>query len=886
MRMLVVFLTVVMGVLGGGGGVAWAQDGVEPRYFVAVDGNDENPGTKEKPFATVEHALTILSLHGARNLRDGLVIVAVRGGEYVLEKPIVVTPGMSGQKGKPVAVMAYGDEKPVFSGGRVVTGWKVEDGRWTVTLPGVKEGNWRFAELYVNGERAYRPRLPARGYFYVQEGMTPTEGNAKKGFDRFKFKAGDIRADWQNLNDVEVVGFHLWSASRLKIKEVDEKGGVVTFAGTTPGTENWTQWGYNSRFLVENVKEAINPGEWYLDTKTGELTYLPKPGQTPENTRVVAPRLARLAEFRGEVEKGLLVSRVQLHGLTFEHANWGGTARGQSSPQAEANLGAAIYGVGMEACVIKNCTVSHVGEYGLWLGKGSKNNRVENCRVTDMGAGGIKIGEMDYFEKDALVASGNVVENCLIAHGGRVHSAGVGVWVGHSYGNKVLHNDIVDFYYSGISTGWAWGYGKSLAHHNEFAFNRIRQIGQGVLSDMGGVYMLGAGEGNHVHHNVIHDVDAYSYGGWGIYLDEGGSKVLVENNVVHDTKSAVFHQHYGRENVVRNNVFAFGKEAQIMRTRAEKHLSFTLERNIVVAGQGPIFGMNWTGDGFKLEKNVYWRTDGKAVVFPGGLSLEKWQAKGFDKDSVVGDPGFVDLAKRDFRLKADALALKVGFEAIDVSQAGRVGVQAYEGKMGRAFPMFEYPPGKAVREGFESVAVGEKTPVAKTVESGPDGVARVTEEVFGEGKKCLRFTDSSSGAEYNPHVYWEPHFKEGKVAGSFLLRPEAGAMMRYEWRDYQGAYVAGPSIYVGVDGGLKVGAAEVVKLPLGAWSKIEVACVLGSGEWVLKVTPAKGAAVEKEFNCDKQFKWLDWVGVTSHATQKTVFYVDDVVVRVKDGEGK
>lgn len=355
-------------------------------------------------------------------------------------------------------------------------------------------------------------------------------------------------------------------------------------------------------------------------------------------------------------------------------------------------MGAAISAEGARNFEFVDCSVSHVGEYAIRLGSGCKNNRIENCEFTDLAAGGVKIGEMGLMEDDELVASNNIVRNCLVAGGGRMHPAAVGVWIGQSPFNKVEHNEIFDLYYTGISPGWSWGYGKSLSHHNEISYNHIYKIGQGVLSDMGGIYTLGSGAGNSIHHNLIHDVHSFDYGGWGIYFDEGTSGMLAENNIVYRTKSAGFHQHYGRDNIVRNNIFAFGKEAQLMRTREEGHLSFTVERNIVLWKDAPLLGLKW-GNKFKLDSNIYWRTDGKPVTFK-DMPYDEWRKKGQDINSIIADPLFKDPEKGDFTLSDRSPAFKLGFTPIDLCSAGRTGTlrKPQTGNIQDAFPVM--PAGK------------------------------------------------------------------------------------------------------------------------------------------------------------------------------------------------
>lgn len=608
-----------------------------------------------------------------------------------MTEPLVLQPDDSGASAKrPLLIAAYRDEKPILSAGRQLRGWKAVAGTtlWSVEIPEVREGKWFFRQLWVNAERRQRARHPNTGYFTIA-GLPDATPSWEHGHKRFQFNAGDIKA-WPSATEGEVIAMTRWVESRLPITSIDEQQKLVTAR-----KKSVFQLQPGDPYYVEHVFEALDqPGEWFLNRTNGMLYYQPLPGEKLQDFVAVAPRLAECLRIEGQPDKGRFVEHVQFRGLTFANNEWffpdnfGSTERHISSTpdpeifgfaQAAFGVPGAVRAEGARQISFERCQFANLGSYGLQLGRGCQSNRVAACNFFDLAAGGIRIGETLMRANPLEQAHHNEIVDCDIRDGGKMFHSGEGVWIGQSFGNQLTHNSIHDFFYTAVSIGWTWGYEASFASNNLVAFNHLHHVGQKangdgpILSDMGGIYTLGQQPGTILRDNLIHDVNSHRYGGWGLYTDEGSSGILMENNVVYHCKNAGFHQHYGRENILRNNIIAFNREHQLMRTRAEAHISFFFTNNIVQFDSGVLLGSEWWGGSLVMDRNIYWDTRLSASTNTppfATLPFAEWQKRGHDTNSVIADPQFVAAEKFDFHLKKTSPALKLGFQPIDLRKVG------------------------------------------------------------------------------------------------------------------------------------------------------------------------------------------------------------------------
>lgn len=858
---------------------------------VAPGGRDTWSGTlaaanaegTDGPLASLPGAQAALRTLRLTGKLTGAARVEVQPGTYFLAEPLVLLPADSDT----TFAGAVG-ATTVVSGGRQVGGWQEQEpGLWTAALPEARGGQWPLRGLYVNGERAILARSPNVGAFFRTLGKAaPSVGPDGKETDvdkqAFRFKAGDLQ-NWPDLTAANAVIFYHWETGMLPLKSVDEASQTVSFAGEF----KWPFWS-NQRYYLENLREALDaPGEWYLDRAVGQLYYRPRPGEDMKQATVIAPRLAQLLLFQGDPEAGALVANVHFENLSFQHTNTVLEPTGHCDWQAACTVNAAIQATGASRCGFDACEVTHLGNYAIWFERGCTENTVTGCHIHDGSAGGVRLGQ-GAIPTPPNVTSGNRVSDCLMRDLGRDFYGAIPLWIGQSSGNTISHNEICDANYSGISCGWTWGYTASSAHHNIIEYNYLHHLGRGWLCDMAAIYTLGIQPGTVIRNNLIHDIYdwAEGYGAGGIYPDEGSSQMLIENNVVYRTASGGLTVHYGKDNTARNNIFAYGRDNQIHLGRRDKESSLTLERNIVVYEEGALFSRE---SDLKSSANVYFQTKGEELSFPIDLTFAQWQAAGQDQGSLIADPLFRDAAAYDFGLTPESPALKLGFQPIDTRTCG-ITKPAELVKLARGIQRLETPiprrapaPALTLQEGFEVTPVGAAADLAVTYgEAGPAKI-RVSEEQAAVGKRSLRFEDAPGlDQSWNPHLWFVPGLIAGTATCSYDLRLGTGAVVWNEWRDTSSPYRVGPSLGVDAAGQLKAGEQPLLVLPHDQWIHLEVVCPLGKaadGTWTLTVTlPGQAPQTFAKLPCSPKFREFQWLGIISSATEKAVFYVDNLAL--------
>jgi len=493
-------------------------------------------------------------------------------GVYPVAEPLVFEPMKSIDTNAKLVFKADKDAKPVISGGVQITGWtKSKDGFWETRLPENLSEMSECREIFIDGKRAIRARFPNHGYLKVK----------KAGADRrtnFFFEKGDFPIP-ANTKNVELILLHDWSISRIAVKEIkteeNQLFAVDSIGAKEPAFFNIDNWEPNPRYFLENAPEFLDADyEWVF--LPGGKKFLLKLSQNtnPANLTIIIPVSEGLISMVGKENQP--IKNIHFEGITFQYSKWEIPEMGYCGVQAchfdprPKTIGwsvvpAAVHAVWSENISFTNCEFKNMGGSGVWFGTGSKNCKVLNTEFVDISGNGIMIGEGQdrlvdgeqwWKAAPGQVALGNTIENCTVTDCGSQFYGAVGVWCGLTAETVIKNNEIFNLPYSGISVGWMWSPEPTPCRKNTIDGNHIHHI-MNILSDGGGIYMLGLQPGSKIINNHIHNVEinAGRAESNGMFLDEGITDVLVENNLIYNIAKSPLRFHKATTNLVKGNYF-------------------------------------------------------------------------------------------------------------------------------------------------------------------------------------------------------------------------------------------------------------------------------------------------------------------------------------------
>ena len=551
-------------------------------FYVAPSGSDSNKGTEQEPFKTITQAQK--AVRAINSSMTGDIEVILREGTYALPGTIGFDERDGGKDGHYVRYKAYDGEKPLITGGMAITGWTIHDEKNNIwKVEGVEA---RFRQLYVNGKKAIRARMPNLkdngDHNFFRLNKVDSTGSA------FLLNSSDVKStDWKNPKKVEIHLMIAWAESILRLDKISSQGNTFKFEPQDPersklfrrkypmlGTAFMSNPPKQQVYYLENAYEFIDqPGEWYLDESTNTLYYKAREGEVMGTANVVAPRVNTLFSILGKDTKNK-VGYMSFEGITFAHTNYL-----RPSEEGFLDLQAGMFNIEVMAengrlgsnkfllwrpdagfrienahhMKIKNCTFTQMAATGLDMVSGTNDDVVEGSVFYEIGANGIMLGK---FSQDSLteihipynptdkeeISTRDTLRYNLITNVTNEHQGAVGIAAGYPRYVVIENNEVSYTNYSGISVGYGWTKQQTAMTNNKINKNNIHHISR-LLCDSGPIYTLSnQGTGSEIKENYLHDYGASEWSDYWvlpIYLDEGSSGFAVENNSYKNAPSGV-----------------------------------------------------------------------------------------------------------------------------------------------------------------------------------------------------------------------------------------------------------------------------------------------------------------------------------------------------------
>lgn len=558
--------------------LAWAGD-----IWVSPTGNDNNKGTREAPFQTIEKAVKQARewrrLHNPE--ANGGIYIHLTEGVYFQEKTLFLRPEDSGTAQSPTVIESEG--RAVISGGLQVTGWKplanvdsrladsVRNKIWIAEAPRIGNRHLEFRQMWVNGKKAQRASQFADGVMERMLNFNPQEQTITIPTPKVK--------GLEDASSLEMIVHQRWAIAILRVRSMEARGDstIVRFHEPESHLEFAHPWpqpviggekGNSSFCLVNDLALLDEPGEWYQEYPSGRIYYYPRENEDMSQATVIAPALEKLVMVDGSLERP--IQHIQFRNVHFEHAAWNRpsyeghvTLQGgfrlldayklavpglpeKASLENQAWIArpeAAITVKGSNHIDFDGCVFQHMGATGLDYEWAVRDSKVSSCRFTDIGGSALLIGAFPDggFETHVPFKPVNMEELCsdiqiqdnLITEVTNEDWGCVGIGAGYVKDITISHNEVSYVNYSGICVGWGWTLLESGMRNNRIEANYVHHFAQ-RLYDAGGLYTLSYQPGSVMRNNRIEYLVDAPYAtndrAFYIYFDEATDGYTVENN--------------------------------------------------------------------------------------------------------------------------------------------------------------------------------------------------------------------------------------------------------------------------------------------------------------------------------------------------------------------
>lgn len=440
-------------------------------YYVAPSGSDSTgTGSASAPWASPLPALSaIAAAKTGGNLPDD-VVVHLSSGTYFLQSTLAVTASSGGDGTHTVTFAGPADpaDAPaVLSAGAPVAGpWAPVAGApgvFSASFPSSSAAMLRQAWDAVTGARLRLARSPV---MYAR-----VAGDWGVGYAPGAVASADVPLI---EGGGELILWHNWVASQNTIKTVNFGNNSISVVGEAG--DPFFGAGGTLRWALQNVADpaALAPGSFFVRGRV--ITYRPASGAAPAPGALIVEGLREAVTISGTASAP--VAGVALVNLTIAHAaaDLEGSClpAGCGGQSCSESTNAAVHVSYARDTHLKGVEVVGSGSYAVWFDGGSVDCSITESWLHDLGMGGVRVGSTDNTGSTANEPTRNVtVSDCEIADGGHVVPAGTGVLAQESYATSVVHNHVHHLYYTGVSTGWTWGYAQDSDGAHTVGFNHI-----------------------------------------------------------------------------------------------------------------------------------------------------------------------------------------------------------------------------------------------------------------------------------------------------------------------------------------------------------------------------------------------------------------------------